>query len=130
MQILVAALIALLVMTQYLLWVDEDGVRQTYALRISVQAQTEENAALTAKAEALLAAARESGDLAAAAAEAGLQVQTTDLFGPDSVAIAQVPQEDVFRFRTGVSELGQGVFSNVIHGQANLYVAKVVELTP
>ena len=108
------------------------GVRDVKARRIvlSPKLSPEENAALTAKAEALLAAARESGDLAAAAAEAGLQVQTTDLFGPDSVAIAQVPQEDVFRFRTGVSELGQGVFSNVIPGQANLYVAKVVELTP
>ena len=53
MQILVAALIALLVMTQYLLWVDEDGVRQTYALRISVQAQTEENAALNERNRAL-----------------------------------------------------------------------------
>lgn len=46
MQILIAALIAALVMSQYLLWLDEDGLRQTYALRISVQAQTEENAAI------------------------------------------------------------------------------------
>jgi cell division protein FtsB len=53
MQILVAGLIAALVMTQYLLWVDEDGVRQTYALRISVQAQSEENAALNERNRAL-----------------------------------------------------------------------------
>lgn len=46
MQILVATLIAMMVVLQYQLWLDEDGVRQTYALRISVQAQTEENAAL------------------------------------------------------------------------------------
>ncbi|MBK8182810.1 MAG: septum formation initiator family protein [Candidatus Competibacteraceae bacterium] len=46
MQILIAALIAALVMSQYLLWLDEDGVRQTYALRISIQAQTDENAAI------------------------------------------------------------------------------------
>ena len=53
MQILVAALIAVLVMSQYLLWVDEDGVRQTYALRVSVRAQTEENAALNERNRAL-----------------------------------------------------------------------------
>ncbi|HOF38573.1 MAG TPA: peptidyl-prolyl cis-trans isomerase [Candidatus Hydrogenedentes bacterium] len=107
-------------------------VRDIKARRIvlSPRLSPDENTALTEKAEALLAAAKESGDLAAAAAEAGCQVQTTDLFGPDSPAIASIPQEDVFRFRTGVSELAQGVFSNVISGQANLYVAKVVELTP
>ena len=44
MQILMAALIAVLVFLQYLLWIAEDGVRQTYALRIAIQVQTEENA--------------------------------------------------------------------------------------
>ena len=53
MQILVAALIAALVFLQYLLWIAEDGVRQTYALRIAVQAQTEENAALNERNRAL-----------------------------------------------------------------------------
>lgn len=53
MQILVAALIAALVALQYLLWIDEDGVRQSYALRVSVQAQTEQNAALNERNRAL-----------------------------------------------------------------------------
>ncbi len=53
MQILMAALIAVLVFLQYLLWVAEDGVRQTFALRVSVQAQTEENAALNERNRAL-----------------------------------------------------------------------------
>ena len=44
MQILMAALIAVLVFLQYLLWIAEDGVRQTYALRVAIQVQTEENA--------------------------------------------------------------------------------------
>ncbi|MDS4022424.1 MAG: cell division protein FtsB [Candidatus Competibacter sp.] len=44
MQILMAALIAVLVFLQYLLWIAEDGVRQTYALRIAIQVQTQENA--------------------------------------------------------------------------------------
>lgn len=53
MQILVAALIAVLVILQYLLWVAEDGVRQTYALRVAVQAQTEENETLSERNRAL-----------------------------------------------------------------------------
>ncbi len=46
MQILVAVLIAVLVFLQYSLWIAEDGARQTYALRIAVRAQTDENADL------------------------------------------------------------------------------------
>lgn len=53
MQVLVAALIAVLVFLHYLLWLAEDGVRQTYALRITLQAQTEENAALNERNRAL-----------------------------------------------------------------------------
>ena len=53
MQILVAILIALLVLCQYLLWIDADSVRQTYTLRISVQAQTDENAILNERNRAL-----------------------------------------------------------------------------
>ncbi|MEZ5600730.1 MAG: septum formation initiator family protein [Candidatus Competibacteraceae bacterium] len=55
MQILVAALIAVLVFLQYLLWIAEDGVRQTHALQIAVQAQQENNAALTERNSALAA---------------------------------------------------------------------------
>lgn len=46
MHILTAALIAVLVSLHYLLWLDEDGVRQTQVLRITIRAQTEENAEL------------------------------------------------------------------------------------
>ncbi|MBL8250553.1 MAG: cell division protein FtsB [Candidatus Competibacter sp.] len=53
MQILIAVLIAALGTLQYLLWIDEDGLRQSYALRVSVQAQTEENAALNERNRAL-----------------------------------------------------------------------------
>jgi cell division protein FtsB len=52
-QILIAALIAVLVFFQYLLWIAEDGVRQTLALRINIQAQIEENAALNERNRAL-----------------------------------------------------------------------------
>lgn len=52
-QILIAALIAVLVFFQYLLWIAEDGVRQTLALRINIQAQIEENAAMDERNRAL-----------------------------------------------------------------------------
>ena len=52
-QILIAVLIAVLIFLQYLLWLAEDGVRQTHALRIAIQAQTEENAALNERNRAL-----------------------------------------------------------------------------
>jgi len=46
LQLLAAVLIAVLVFLHYLLWIDEDGVRQTHALSIGIRAQTEENAEL------------------------------------------------------------------------------------
>ncbi|MCB1776320.1 MAG: septum formation initiator family protein [Candidatus Competibacteraceae bacterium] len=52
-QILIAVLIAVLIFLHYLLWLAEDGVRQTLALRIAVQAQIEENAALNERNRAL-----------------------------------------------------------------------------
>ena len=53
LQILIAVLIAVLIFLHYLLWLAEDGVRQTLALRIAVQAQIEENAALNERNRAL-----------------------------------------------------------------------------
>lgn len=59
LQVLVVILLALLVFTQYLLWIAEDGVRQTYALHIAIQAQTEENAELNERNRALEADVRD-----------------------------------------------------------------------
>ncbi len=53
LQLLTAILIAIVVFLQYLLWIAEDGVRQTYVLRVSIQAQIEENAELTERNRAL-----------------------------------------------------------------------------
>lgn len=47
LQILAAALIAVLVFLHYLLWIDEGGLRQTRALRIAIQVQKDDNAALS-----------------------------------------------------------------------------------
>ncbi|MDG4549470.1 MAG: septum formation initiator family protein [Candidatus Contendobacter sp.] len=55
LQLLAVGLIAALVFLHYLLWIDEDGVRQTHTLRISIRAQTEENAELAERNHALTA---------------------------------------------------------------------------
>jgi cell division protein FtsB len=47
LQILAAALIAVLVFLHYLLWIDEGGMRQTRALRIALQVQKDDNATLS-----------------------------------------------------------------------------------
>ncbi len=47
LQILAAALIAVLVFLHYLLWIDEGGMRQTRALRIAIQVQKDDNATLS-----------------------------------------------------------------------------------
>ncbi|PIE82713.1 MAG: cell division protein FtsB [Candidatus Contendobacter odensis] len=53
MQVITAALIAVLVFLHYLLWIDEDGVQKTYALGITIQVQTEQNAELDERNRAL-----------------------------------------------------------------------------
>jgi cell division protein FtsB len=53
LQMVIAALVAVLVVLQYLLWLAEDGARQTHTLRIAIQAQTEENAVLNERNRAL-----------------------------------------------------------------------------
>ncbi len=55
LQLLAVALIVALVFVHYLLWLDENGVRQTHTLRISIQAQTDENAELAERNQALAA---------------------------------------------------------------------------
>jgi cell division protein FtsB len=55
LQILVAVLIAVLVLLHYLLWLDENGVRQTHTLRIGIRAQTEENVELAERNRGLAA---------------------------------------------------------------------------
>lgn len=62
MQILTAALIAVLVFLHYLLWIDEDGVRQTHILRITIQAQTEENVELAERNQGLDAEVKDLKD--------------------------------------------------------------------
>lgn len=53
LQLLIGALVAALLVLQYLLWLAEDGVRQTHAVRIAIQAQSEENAGMNERNRAL-----------------------------------------------------------------------------
>jgi len=55
LQLLTAVLIAVLAFLHYLLWIDENGVRQTHTLRISIRAQTEENVELAERNHGLVA---------------------------------------------------------------------------
>lgn len=55
LQLMAVALIAVLVFLHYLLWLSEDGVRQTHTLRIGIQAQREANAELRERNRALAA---------------------------------------------------------------------------
>lgn len=90
----------------------------------------DEKAARKALAGALLAKARESGDLAAAAQELGLEVQTTGFFSPQSVTVDAVPPEDGWAFRNALTTLAEGEISEVIEGSRNLYVARIAETKP
>lgn len=77
-----------------------------------------------------IARSAQDGDLAAAAAQAGLSVQTTDLFSMDASEVQNVPQEDAAMFVQGLADVELDKVSDVIRGQKNLYIAKVVELVP
>ena len=53
LQILAAALVAVLLFLHYLLWIDEDGMRQMRALRIALQVQIDDNATLSERNQGL-----------------------------------------------------------------------------
>ena len=55
LQLVSVGLIAVVGFLHYLLWIDEDGFRQTQALRIGIQAQQDQNAELAERNRALAA---------------------------------------------------------------------------
>lgn len=59
MKVLIAALLIMLLVIQYRLWVADDGVRQLWQLRQTVAEQREENAELRRRNEALEAEVRD-----------------------------------------------------------------------
>ncbi len=107
---------------------DED-VRARQIL-VAPQLEAEEREARVQQATALAASAKESSDLAAAAAEAGLTVQTTDSFTPTSLEIENVPANDTGRFRMSATGLAADEVSDAITGQRNVYVARITAVAP
>jgi len=111
---------------------EETGLREVKGRQIHVRPQLteEERADRQALADGLRERAVEQGDLAVAAAEAGLEVQTSEAFSSESTEIEAVPRTDVRGFKGGFEGVGADEFAEVIAGRENLYVAKVIELEP
>ena len=111
---------------------ESTGVRSVKARQILVRAKLDdaEKAAREKKAEDVDAKAKETGDLNAAAAQAGLTVLTAKGVSSETVASENVAKEDTFAFLKGLAGLGKGDVSEVIKARMNLYVAKVTDVTP
>ncbi|MDX9974289.1 MAG: peptidylprolyl isomerase, partial [FCB group bacterium] len=111
--------------------VPETAKRELRVSMISIAPQLtpEEREAQDAQVAAIAAAAKD-GDLAAAAAQAGVPVQTTDSFSVQSTAIQGVSEEDTIVFAQGLAKVEQGQVSEPVRGRENTYIAKVVELIP
>ncbi len=90
----------------------------------------EEKAAQEAKATQLAAKAKETGDLAAAAKELGLEVKASGPFSIDSLNIENVPLEDTRMFRTGMAKYAVNELSEIVPAQRNIYVGKITQVDP
>ena len=108
---------------------EETAAREVFARQIFLQAllSEEQREARNAQAQAVLASAQESGDLAAAAQEAGLELRQSAPFDMAS-ELAEIPREDFRPFVLGLGNVEEGAFAPVISGLANLYVAQVTEV--
>jgi len=82
------------------------------------------------QAKDILAKAKESGDLAAAASASGLDVKTTDVFSVETTELNGVPRADVRGFARGFENVAADQFAEVITARENLYVAKVTQVNP
>lgn len=90
----------------------------------------EARAAIEAKANEFATKAKENGDFAAAAQQAGIEITTCEAFSVDSSQIQNVASSDVFAFRSGASKVGVNEVSDIIPASANLYVARVTSIIP
>ena len=108
------------------------GGRSVNARRIVIRPKLEdaERTAREEKASAIAAKAKESKDLAAAAAEAGVSVAATLGVGADSTTAENLAPEDVRAFAKDLGAVEDGAVSDVIKARMNLYVAKVTKVTP
>lgn len=111
---------------------ETSGQRSINAREIMIPARLDdaERAARMEKATALVEKAAAAKDIKAAAAEAGLTVQSAADVSVKSDTIAGLADSDVHPFKTALSEVPQGEISDVIEGMANLYVAQVTAIVP
>lgn len=82
------------------------------------------------RAESIAEKAKEEGGLTAVAEAESLTIQTTNSFSLRSSSIDGLESSDLIAFRSNVSELEDGITSDVIEGNTNLLVAKVVAFVP
>ncbi len=106
--------------------------REVRARQIMLRAQLsdEERAARDDIASKILEKARESGDIAAAAAAFDLEAKKTSLFTKESEEIEGVPTADVRQFRTIFDTLEENEKVASLTARSNIYVARLVEKTP
>lgn len=111
---------------------DATGVREVMAREILVPAvlSKEDYTAAQEKAKQLQERAKETGDLRAAAAEAGLEVETSGQFSVESLNIENLPDSDARLFRSRLATVAANEIAEPFEAQRNIYVAKVTELEP
>lgn len=108
------------------------NLREVKARQIHIRPELSEadRADRETKANDLLTKAKESGDLAAAAAAAGLEMKTTDPFSLDAAELKDISRVDVRPFTAGFANIGADQFAGLITARENLYVAKVIQVEP
>ena len=104
--------------------------RQVKAREILVEAKlsADEYKAAQDKAKQVHDKAKANGDLSAAAAEAGLQVQTSGQFSVESLNIENVPDADVRFFRSRLATVDANAVADTFEAQRGIYVVKVTEV--
>ena len=109
---------------------DESREIRGRQLLLRAELSEDERQARLEKAEAILAKAEEAGDLAAAATEAGLPVQTSGSFSSKTSRVENIPPSDAYGLRKGCEDKEMGDIVGVVKGRENFYVAKVTQVTP
>ncbi len=110
---------------------EESGQREVKARQIEIRPElsTDERELRVAKANDLLKQANEGGDLAAAIADAELEVRTAADFSVASPKVEGIAQADMHTFKAAFMDAEIDAVVDVIEGRENLYVAKVTAIT-
>lgn len=109
------------------------GQRSVHARQIVLKPKLDDTAKAQRKEEAQEVAehAKATGELEGAAEDLDLKVQVSGPFSASSRGTTvNVPPEDGPAFRSGLSKVGLDEVSDVIEAVRNLYVGKIVKLTP